>query len=912
MRDLRRLLAALSLAGLLTAAPAHAQFYFLEGDDRPVPPAGITPTASFRVPPTTFGRRGFFHWDLREFENCRVPYAITQAATGDISISSADARIAISTAFDTWEAVTPALIGFRREINSGTTLAAMDNENLMLWDGGVAANLAALGAPGSGTLAVTFIFYDGRCRIRESDVLYNDVDYQWKDGNNSLSLYTRSAAGATFALADGQTLTLKIDGGAAQTITFNTANFADITNATRAEIVAEINSQIAGGSAASLVGNVIGIRSSRVIYDGGTSIEVTGGTANGALGFPVALHLSKGVDVRSIALHENGHFLGIHHTSQANPEPNPVLFNAVMFWLAPPDGSVKHVLQPNDVQALNFLYTPEMGDAHDGAPNALSGSYQSHVHTTLPQGGAAGTLNGVTRYQTADGPVHLFGFKGPNLPAAPPLPAQNYSLDRFEWLGPDMDDHAVECEARFPNQDLLDDGVALAAKFTKGKPTRITVRVSHTNAAGRYAAVDSARLNFNGYIDFNLDSKFTSPADLHLWWAGVPAATVAAGTLTSKNFVPSESDLSSNPMKLVFDVPVPAGAPDNTWARFRLDFGEDEGRSSHLPPGGWEGNLAPATGEAQFGEVEDYPIEATPQRIISYCVADTIVGPDSKAIRRFRFGNAGSIIEEVCWALGDDQGWITGSNLPLSGQQLLQPDEDLFLEASVTPPVDCYDGQVDSLKFLVWPCDDPAAVDTCYALVQCAQATPTLLAHFEGRSGIDFVELTYWLAEDGDLSGVHVLRASGSGEEFRRLTTQPIAVDGRSRYQFTDREVETGTDYRYRLVLVGRDGSERVAGNLRVRTPRAEFALGRPTPNPASQGFSVDLALARSGEALLKLIDVSGRAVRTVFRGSLSAGEHRMRWDGLRDDGSPAPHGLYFLVYESGGRRLTRTVVVAR
>jgi uncharacterized repeat protein (TIGR01451 family) len=89
--------------------------------------------------------------------------------------------------------------------------------------------------------------------------------------------------GNGYALANGQTLILKVDGGANQTITFNNANFADITKATTAEIVAVINTAIPG-LARRLVYGRDGV-SSHVCLRATTSIEVTGGTALGALGF---------------------------------------------------------------------------------------------------------------------------------------------------------------------------------------------------------------------------------------------------------------------------------------------------------------------------------------------------------------------------------------------------------------------------------------------------------------------------------------------------------------------------------------------------------------------------------------------------------------------------------------------------
>ena len=90
----------------------------------------------------------------------------------------------------------------------------------------------------------------------------------------------------TYALTNGQTLTVKVNGGGVQTATFNTGDFVDINNATAAEVAAVIDSDITGISASDEGGYV---RIANDSEDSGNSIEVTGGTANGALGFSTAL-----------------------------------------------------------------------------------------------------------------------------------------------------------------------------------------------------------------------------------------------------------------------------------------------------------------------------------------------------------------------------------------------------------------------------------------------------------------------------------------------------------------------------------------------------------------------------------------------------------------------------------------------
>lgn len=99
---------------------------------------------------------------------------------------------------------------------------------------------------------------------------------------NATSGYQQSSA-ATFGLANAETLLVAIDGGSVQTITFATANFVDITHATATEVANVINAQIKGASA-TVTSNKVQITSDSEGL--GSSVNVSGGTANGALSFP--------------------------------------------------------------------------------------------------------------------------------------------------------------------------------------------------------------------------------------------------------------------------------------------------------------------------------------------------------------------------------------------------------------------------------------------------------------------------------------------------------------------------------------------------------------------------------------------------------------------------------------------------
>jgi hypothetical protein len=87
-----------------------------------------------------------------------------------------------------------------------------------------------------------------------------------------------------YALLDGDTLEIKVDGAATpQVITFAADDFVTITAATAAEVVAKINASLTGAAADADNGavRIVSASSAR----GTSSVEVSGGTARDKLGF---------------------------------------------------------------------------------------------------------------------------------------------------------------------------------------------------------------------------------------------------------------------------------------------------------------------------------------------------------------------------------------------------------------------------------------------------------------------------------------------------------------------------------------------------------------------------------------------------------------------------------------------------
>jgi hypothetical protein len=77
-------------------------------------------------------------------------------------------------------------------------------------------------------------------------------------------------------------------------------------------------------------------------------------------------------------------------------------------------------------------------------------------------------------------------------------------------------------------------------------------------------------------------------------------------------------------------------------------------------------------------------------------------------------------------------------------------------------------------------------------------------------------------------------------------------------------------------------------------------------PNPFNPTTTISLRLPAPGPVLARIFDVHGRVVRTLVAADLTAGEHRLRWDGRDASGLQVASGVYLLHVRTadGSRRL--------
>jgi hypothetical protein len=81
------------------------------------------------------------------------------------------------------------------------------------------------------------------------------------------------------------------------------------------------------------------------------------------------------------------------------------------------------------------------------------------------------------------------------------------------------------------------------------------------------------------------------------------------------------------------------------------------------------------------------------------------------------------------------------------------------------------------------------------------------------------------------------------------------------------------------------------------------------SPNPFSDSTLMKLVNVKSEKATLKIYNLKGQLIRTLFNGSVSAGTTNFTWDGKADNGADASAGIFFCKVVTSTKTVTRKLV---
>lgn len=168
------------------------------------------------------------------------------------------------------------------------------------------------------------------------------------------------------------------------------------------------------------------------------------------------------------------------------------------------------------------------------------------------------------------------------------------------------------------------------------------------------------------------------------------------------------------------------------------------------------------------------------------------------------------------------------------------------------------------------------------------------------------------LSESNNL-GFAIERRIGNGE-YERIAFVPGhgTTNSENNYGYRDAKLKPGK-YTYRLKQRDADGTFSYSPTAEVQLAGpAWYALLENYPNPFNGSTRIALSIKTAGLAELDVYDLSGRRIRTLWRGQVEAGSYEFSWDSLDDSGNALPSGEYFIRLVSPEGRLVRKCLLLR
>ena len=170
------------------------------------------------------------------------------------------------------------------------------------------------------------------------------------------------------------------------------------------------------------------------------------------------------------------------------------------------------------------------------------------------------------------------------------------------------------------------------------------------------------------------------------------------------------------------------------------------------------------------------------------------------------------------------------------------------------------------------------------------------------------VKIMWDISSDEAIEGFNIYR-TGGGEELLLNGSDLIAAESR---EFTDTDVEGGTEYVYTLGVVTSDGLEMKSMTESVEARAIPLALRQNYPNPFNPVTTISFTLPKKVYVNLAVYNVEGKLMRVLVDETLDGGLKEIPWDGRDSKGIEAASGVYFYKLKADKKVLTRKMVLLR
>ncbi|GEM_PF-2956649 len=111
--------------------------------------------------------------------------------------------------------------------------------------------------------------------------------------------------------------------------------------------------------------------------------------------------------------------------------------------------------------------------------------------------------------------------------------------------------------------------------------------------------------------------------------------------------------------------------------------------------------------------------------------------------------------------------------------------------------------------------------------------------------------------------------------------------------------------------LFGSIAFKQAANNDSLNTTLLAFGI-RNFPNPFNPSTTIEYVIPEPGAVQVRIVDVSGRIVKTLVNRYQSAGMYFIMWDGTNEYGEKAVSGFYFLQLVGNGQTAIRKILLMK
>lgn len=198
-------------------------------------------------------------------------------------------------------------------------------------------------------------------------------------------------------------------------------------------------------------------------------------------------------------------------------------------------------------------------------------------------------------------------------------------------------------------------------------------------------------------------------------------------------------------------------------------------------------------------------------------------------------------------------------------------------------------------------------------LIMDYTAVPVELTSFTANVVNEGVLLNWNTATELNNQGFEIERmAEGNWEKIGYVPGYGTTTEPKN-YSFLDENVSSGT-YNYRLKQLDFDGSFSYSFEIDVEvdlTPD-DFNLFQNYPNPFNPTTIIQFQVPKTTDVTIKIHDMIGQEIRTLFNGQITAGLHQIEWDGLNDAGLKMSSGSYIYRMTAGDFVQAREMILLK